>query len=443
MQSCAPIHQGQRDSLPLTPAPLVSTIRPAGSVSVEITQPEATAETRLVSEPKEKRFIPPKDIAAGVRMDFDGIEIRDFIQVVAESLRISYVVDPSVSGTVTVHTGQTFSGPQLFAAFREILQVHGFDIRHDGSVSVVYPVAGVKKRYDLGGLHVRLIAVQNAPTSILVAELQQALAAIDPGHEAVQVISLDRLQSVMILARDASMTDTVSRWVRDLDTIPADARQNIYLYRVRCGLASELSRLINSLLYSDPGTSSAASTWSTSPNYSSPAPPVPPSPAEARADSISPAPVSSAYQPPPASPGQPGRAIVPTIIPDDSGNVLLMRSTAGEHSRIVKVLDQLDVVPRQVLIDVLVAEVTLGDSLGFGVEWALKSGAIKIGGSKLDSTAMTSFAGVSAGAIGGFSFALLNSSADPIAVERPTVTNGRHPAFIPADIRPEQQDGPG
>src|SRR3989339_131775 len=71
MQSCAPIHQGQRDSLPLTPAPLVSTIRPAGSVSVEITQPEATAETRLVSEPKEKRFIPPKDIAAGVRMDLD------------------------------------------------------------------------------------------------------------------------------------------------------------------------------------------------------------------------------------------------------------------------------------------------------------------------------------------------------------------------------------
>lgn len=345
LPSCVPIQQGQRDSLPLTPAPAISTSRPAGSVSVEIIQPEATTETRLVSEPKEKRFIPPKDIAAGVRMDFDGIEIRDFIQVVAESLGISYVVEPSVSGTVTVHTGQTFSGPQLFAAFREILQVHSLDIRHDGSVSVVYPVAGVKKRYDLGGLHVRLVAVQNAPTSILVAELQQALAAIDPGHEAVQVISLDRLQSVMILARDASMTDTVSRWVRDLDTIPADARQNIYLYRVRCGLASELSRLINSLLYSDPGTSSASSTWSTSSNYpSSTAPPVTPSPAEARADSISPAPVSSAYQPPPVSPGQPGRAIVPTIIPDDSGNVLLIRSTAGEHSRIVKVLDQLDVV---------------------------------------------------------------------------------------------------
>lgn len=411
LSSCSPVLSEQRDSLPLTPAPVISVPRSAGSVSVEIPRPENTVDARLVSEPTEKRFVPPKDIAAGVRMDFDAVKMQDFIQVVTESLGMNYVVDPAVSGIVTVHTGQTLSGPQLFAAFREILQVHGLDIRHDGSIAVIYPVAGVKKRYDLGGLHVRLIAVQNAPTTTLVTELQQALSAVDPGHEAVQVISLDRLQSVMILARDASMTDTVSRWVRDLDTIPADARQNIYLYRVRCGLASELAKLINALLYSDV-TASAASTWSTSSNYSSPAPPVASSPSEARADSISPAPVSSSFPPPVAA----GRPNVPTIIPDDSGNVLLIRSTGGEHSRIVKVLEQLDIVPRQVLIDVLVAEVTLGDSLSFGVEWALKNGQVKIGGSKLNPTAVTSFAGVTASATGGFAFALLNAAADPVAV---------------------------
>jgi general secretion pathway protein D len=141
---------------------------------------------------------------------------------------------------------------------------------------------------------------------------------------------------------------------------------------------------------------------------------VPPSPSEARADSISPAPDSSSYTPPPAV--TPGQSNIPTIIPDDSGNVLLIRSTGGEHSRIVKVLEQLDTVPRQVLVDVLVAEVTLGDSLSFGVEWALKHGAIKIGGSKLIPSAVTSFAGVSASVTGGFSFALLNAVADPVAV---------------------------
>jgi len=392
--SCTPVIQGPRDSLPLTPLPASVSARPAGSVSVEISQPESTFEARLLSEPKTKQWKAPKDISAGVRMDFDGLEMWDFIQVVTESLGITYVVDPAVTGIVTVHTGQTLSGPQLFAAFREILQVHGLDIRHDGPVSVIHPVAGIKKRYDLGGLHVRLLAVKHAPTSTLVSELQQALSAVDPGREAVQVISLDRLQSVMVLARDASMIETVSGWVRDLDTIPADARQNIYLYRVRCGLASDLARLINSLLYSD--------------NPSLPAATIIPAPA----DSISPAPVSSS--PPPSV--APGRPTVPTIIPDDSGNVLLIRSTGGEHSRIVAVLDQLDTVPRQVLIDVLVAEVTLGDSLSFGVEWAFKNGHIKIGGSKLNPTATTNFPGVTASATGGFAFALLNAAADPVAV---------------------------
>lgn len=413
LSSCTPMVSGHRDSLPLTPAPAISTTRPAGSVSVEISQPETTTDVRFVSEPKEKRFSSPKNIAAGVRMDFDAVEMRDFIQVVTDSLGVNYVVDPAISGTVTVHTSQTLSGLQLFAAFREILQVHGLDIRHDGSISVIHPVSGIKKRYDLGGLHVRLIAVKNAPTSTLVTELQQALSAIDPGREAVQVISLDRLQSVMLLARDASMLDTVSSWIHDLDTIPADARQNIYLYRVRCGLASELSKLINALLYSDSSTNSISS-WSTPNNPSPSASPVPPSPSEARADSISSAPVPSSYIPPP--PVTSGRPNTPTIIPDDSGNVLLIRSTGSEHSRIVKVLEQLDTVPRQVLIDVLVAEVTLGDSLSFGVEWAIKNGQIKIGGSKLNPSAVTSFSGVSASATGGFAFALLNAAADPIAV---------------------------
>jgi general secretion pathway protein D len=42
----------------------------------------------------------------------------------------------------------------------------------------------------------------------------------------------------------------------------------------------------------------------------------------------------------------------------------------------------LDIIPKQVLIEVLIAEVTLGDGTQFGVEWALRSDYAKIGGYK-------------------------------------------------------------
>ncbi len=42
----------------------------------------------------------------------------------------------------------------------------------------------------------------------------------------------------------------------------------------------------------------------------------------------------------------------------------------------------MDIIPKQVLIEVLIAEVTLGDGTQFGVEWALRSDYAKIGGYK-------------------------------------------------------------
>ncbi len=402
LSSCGPMLPVQRDSLPTSPTPALSVPSRDVDASVTVYAPNGDTATnsRSMGEPKEKPYAPPAAIAAGVRMDFNGVDVQEFVQVISDSLGLNYVIDPSVSGKVTVHTGQTLSGPELFAAFREILQVQGLDIRHEGTLTVVYPVKGVRKRYDLGGLHVRLLSVSNAPVSTLVSELQQALAAVDPEREAVSVVPLDRLQSVMLLARDASMVETVSRWVRDLDTVPDDAQQNIYLYHVRSGLASNLAALVNSLLYANPAaglpSSGTVPAFSTSPGIDPQAPSAMPAPTM---------PTSSA----------PGR-ITPTIIPDDSGNVLLIRSNAGEHSRIVKVVEQLDVVPRQVLIDVLVAEVTLGDSLGFGVEWALRNNQIKIGNSKLNPTGVTSFAGVNPVAAGGFAFTVLNAAADPVAV---------------------------
>ncbi len=58
------------------------------------------------------------------------------------------------------------------------------------------------------------------------------------------------------------------------------------------------------------------------------------------------------------------------IVADDVTNSLVVLATTKDYSDIREVLRRLDIVPRQVLIEVLVAEVTLGDELQFGVEFA-------------------------------------------------------------------------
>jgi general secretion pathway protein D len=58
------------------------------------------------------------------------------------------------------------------------------------------------------------------------------------------------------------------------------------------------------------------------------------------------------------------------IVADDISNSLIILATARDFEMIKEVLRRLDVVPRQVLIETLIAEIGLTDDLQFGVEYA-------------------------------------------------------------------------
>ncbi len=68
------------------------------------------------------------------------------------------------------------------------------------------------------------------------------------------------------------------------------------------------------------------------------------------------------------------------IVADEVTNSLVVLATKKDYADIREVLRRLDVVPRQVLIEVLVAEVTLGDDMRFGVEWAISQQSRERGG---------------------------------------------------------------
>jgi general secretion pathway protein D len=60
------------------------------------------------------------------------------------------------------------------------------------------------------------------------------------------------------------------------------------------------------------------------------------------------------------------------IITDPVNNSLIVESTAAEYAEIAKTLKELDVLPRQVLIEARVYEVNLTGALSFGVEYFLQ-----------------------------------------------------------------------
>jgi general secretion pathway protein D len=67
-----------------------------------------------------------------------------------------------------------------------------------------------------------------------------------------------------------------------------------------------------------------------------------------------------------------------SVCVDENANSLVFMATPFQYSKVEELLSQLDVLPRQVLVEVTIGEVTLTGSLQYGIEWALKHNGLGV-----------------------------------------------------------------
>ncbi len=61
------------------------------------------------------------------------------------------------------------------------------------------------------------------------------------------------------------------------------------------------------------------------------------------------------------------------IVADETNNSLVISATRNQYDKILRILGRLDAMPTQVLLETVIAEVTLNDQLQFGVQWFLQN----------------------------------------------------------------------
>jgi len=68
-----------------------------------------------------------------------------------------------------------------------------------------------------------------------------------------------------------------------------------------------------------------------------------------------------------------------TLVVDERANAIVFYTSGSEYQALLPLIQKLDVLPRQVMLDITIAEVTLSDEFKYGVEWAMKSGDASFG----------------------------------------------------------------
>ncbi|MEM8985382.1 MAG: type II secretion system secretin GspD [Pseudomonadota bacterium] len=331
-----------------------------------------------------------------------------------DTLGLSYLVTPGTTGTVTIRTAWPLSRAALFDAFQSALEMNGFSVQRENDTYIVSGQDDSMKRFLVGaqsadavnGVHVvplefiaaaemlkilqpiatnaleispnidrnillisgsrenvraALDAVElfdvnvmqgksvsrveltSANPTAVAAELSVIFGAGPGGalYGVIEFIPNNVLGSILIISSSPQYARDAEVWIQGYEN---SIRTEIYELRNRS--ASDLAGVLTALVARESMNGETAPSTPTTADG-------PLTPGAAAASS--------------QGPGV-------TIVADETANAIIVHATSSKQKEVSTLIKRLDDIADQVLIEAMIAEVQLNDSLNFGVRHFFESG---------------------------------------------------------------------
>ena len=217
------------------------------------------------------------------------------------------------------------------------------------------------------GIH--LYQLSNANAYEVAEELTQILQLIEGSDPAYQVKGIGRINALLVTAPATRGFEEISRWVQILDADSQEQVEQLFMYRVKNLVAQELADTLADVfeVEDEPFLSLAGTVEG---ERSQPSQLFPEGGDNAAGGENRPAPEAARAGLPIASETAVSANLSVKIVADESTNSLLIRSTALDYRQLLTTISQLDVVPLQVMVNAVIAQITLNDENRFGVDWS-------------------------------------------------------------------------
>jgi len=321
-----------------------------------------------------------------VSLNFDNAELELVLRSIADITGINFIIGPGVKANVTMRTTTKVPASEVFSIMELVLAVNNLVAVKEGSFYKIVPMA----------------VAQQEPQDVQVGK--ERLEERD--RYITQIVNLDHLSADEMakilqpfLARGAKLlvhketnsliiagfSSTVKRLLETIKVLDIQTKrdniQRIFVYFVENVKATQLASLLNTLygrrpvLPGVPAPGARPGQPLLRPGLGV-QPPLPPPPVPGQPQ------VGVPGEPPPITPFPPGAEAQPgevmgdvTIVPDEATNALIIKTSPRNYELIEATIKKLDIVPKQVIIEALLAEVTLTDTLSFSLEAFVSSGS--------------------------------------------------------------------
>jgi len=145
-----------------------------------------------------------------INLRFDAVDVREFARaVLGDILGVNYLIDPAVSGTVTIQTTRPLRDEELLPLFEQILAANGAALVRDGALYQVVPRETALRQADFvtsrdatGGVRTQVIPLR----FIAASEMQRILESVvaDPS-----TLRIDPARNLIIVSGTAAEVQTV------------------------------------------------------------------------------------------------------------------------------------------------------------------------------------------------------------------------------------------
>ncbi len=445
LSGCQAKHPSQAslDTLiPVTSSPPSKTpkVKPKVSPPKETPAHEKKAALVIIQEAKNEKDTlcqRPKNLPAAVSkegnkikltLDMEGADLLDFLDLLfKETLKVNYAVDQGARAKITVHIHGSFTPREIMDMVAQVLALDNLALVKSSGLVRILPankLATVPQEISFVLFRPRYLkvteinnivqALVTRGAKVLVDKSANILLVIDTPENVAKVsrivtlldedvlsqmtlalykpkvleaetlanylksifeaspwkdrrlnafidfIPLKEINSLLIVTREPEALKRVYRWINELDQGEL-AEKEVFIYQVENGDAEEIAQILQQ-------TFSGSKLSSTSSRKTI-------IPAQKTQNKVF-------------------LAGDIRIIPDKSNNLLVIKATRQDYLTIKRLLQKIDVLPRQVVIEMLIMEITLNKELQHGVEWFLKN-HITYQGDKYDLGASFSKYGIS------------------------------------------------
>ncbi len=233
----------------------------------------------------------------------------------------------------------------------------------------------------LAGKSVTLFPLKKVEPKALVTDLEAALEG--KGGELfdgmVRLIPIERVNGLLVVSSTPEYMRELKGWIERLDVANDKAEKRLYVYHLKNAKAADIAGILSSIFS---GSSSRR-------QQQKPSASVVPTEQAVTLESSDPTEQSNDQTLATAmqqvvTPGSDSGVTLfgensVRIIADEVNNALVILGTAREYDMVESAIRKLDILPKQVLIEATIVEVTLSGDLRYGVEWFFKNGGFGSG----------------------------------------------------------------